>query len=315
MGGILDSRPGSGNHSSQMNAEPLQGALFGLALFAFAGRTLLAWLPAGEPGRQRPTDLPATWAASHLLGWLAFHTAAGLASELGLRFGWRAFALPFAALAVLRLLTLPAPMLPRHDARPERPTWLDRAALAALVLGLLAIAARALWTAEHTLPSPPHELAGWRADRPWQVGLLRLVRPAHLVALAILLSHGLEALSVQPTLRRLAVLLAVALPGFAPGPRLGALVQGGNEAQLALCFGAGAAFALRWLQRADPRALALACLCFGACLAEPPVGVAPGLAGLGTLALVLHRNARRQALVPALLALVVVALPWQLVRV
>ena len=65
----------------------------------------------------------------------------------------------------------------------------------------------------------------------------------------------------------------------------------------------------------DRRALALSLLSFAACLSQAPAGLALGLAGLLALAALLHRNARRLAWPWALVALVLVALPWKLVRV
>ena len=82
----------------------------------------------------------------------------------------------------------------------------------------------------------------------------------------------------------------------------------------ALTFGAGVAFGLCWFRRADPRALALACLGFGSCLAHAPAGAPLGLAGLAALAVALHPNAYRRALGWSLAALAV-ALPWRLVRI
>ena len=295
-----------------MNAESLLGALFGLALFALAGRCLLAWLPAGEPGRHRPADLPVTLAASYLLGWIAFHTAAGAAAEVGLRFSWATFLAPFALLAVIRVATLPGAMVPRHDARPQRETVFGRLALIALLLALLLVPMQSLRAAELALPTEPGELAGWRAARPWENCVLRLARPAQLMALALLTTHGLAALDVRPFARRLAGLLVLALPACWPVDGLESGVW--IDAQLALSFGAGTAFALHWFARADRRALALALLSFGACLAEAPAGVPLGAAGLAALAASLHRNALRIALPWGLLALVVVALPWRLVR-
>ena len=311
-----------------MNAEPLLGALFGLVLLGLAGRALLAWLPPGELGGHAPGSLPHTWAASHLLGFVAFHTAAGAAAELGLRFGWVAFAGVAAALAGLRLGTLPAPMVPQHplraphDSPGSTATGSARASRWAFAACLVLVPVAALASGELGWPTAPGELAGWRANTPAEAAVLRLLRPAHLIALALLVDHGLAPLGLAPAWRRLAALAAAVPAALSPelqalaplpadqDPAAGALAR---TAQLALTFGAGAALAVRWFLRAEARVLALALIAFAACLAEAPDGVALGLAGLASLALALHRPAL-QGLAPALLAALAVSLPWQLVR-
>jgi hypothetical protein len=292
-----------------MHAEPLLGALFGLALLAFAGRVLLAWLPPGEPGWHRPAELPTTWAASHLLGWIAFQTECRVARELGLSFSWPGFLLPFALLALLRLAALPGAMVPRHGVRRPRETPLSRALLAALVLGLAAVALEALRSGEHALASGRRELSVWRAARPFESYVLGLADPAERAALALLVLHGLSAIPVRPVAARLGA-LAVLLAASTPAARAAAESHPG----LALGFGAGVASGAAWFARADPRALALASLSFGACLAAAPSGAPFGIAGLAALALALHPNARKRALPWALVALLVVGLPWQLAR-
>jgi hypothetical protein len=293
-----------------MHADELQGALFGLALVAFAGRVALAWLPPGEPGRHRPAELPATWAASHLLGWIALHTATATAAELGARLSWQQFAAPFALLAVARLATLPGAMVPRHDLRAERATPLARALLLALAVALLFVPALAVRAGELGVgrgPASSGELDGWRAASPAQAYVLRLLAPAHAVALAVIAHHAMAALAVRRSARCLGALAVLALAALAA--RAGAEL----DARLALGFGAGVALGLCWFRRADPRALALACLAFASCLAAAPAGAPLGLAGLAALLAALHPNAYRRGLGWSLAALAV-ALPWQLVR-
>ena len=104
-----------------MGAENLLGGLLGLALFAFAGRVILSFLPPGEPGYHRPAKLPATWAASHLLGLIAFHSLEVLVSPFPFRITVARFVTPFALLALVRWIALPGAMVPRASRAPERP--------------------------------------------------------------------------------------------------------------------------------------------------------------------------------------------------
>lgn len=304
-----------------MNAEPLLGALLGLALLAFAGRCLLAWLPAGDPGGHHPRELPATWAASHLLGWIAFHTLGGLVGEFELRFGWLTFVVPFALLGGARLLTLPAAMSPRHADREPRPTAWTRLVLAALGTVLVLLFVHAVRAGE--LAHPAATLEAWRARSPYEAYVLRLARPAHVAALVILFGRGLAGFSMGPGPRHAAALALGLLPIFWSSGRAGpdsshvgtagAMGIALIDTQLTLAFGAGIAFGATWLRRADRRALALACLAFAHCIGAAHAGAPLGIAGLLALVLGLHRNAYRLALPWMLFGLALVALPHRIV--
>lgn len=137
-----------------MNPIDTLGSPLGSLAALLVGRTLLALLPPGFPGSHRPSELPATCAASWLLGCavLALET-----TLLGGRGGLLVACAPWVPIATLRIWSLPGAMVPRHEPAAEpvgvapfvsatatlaslailvgrsRGTWSDAVALAALV--------------------------------------------------------------------------------------------------------------------------------------------------------------------------------------
>ncbi len=299
-----------------MGAEHLLGGLLGLALFGFAGRVVLSFLPPGEPGYHRPARLPATWAASHLLGLVAFHSLAAAVSPFPLRITVTSFVALFALLAVVRWITLPAAMVPRAG-RPTAPSGAAaRVLLAALVLAVLALVAVALGPtliaddlAAARVETKLLELRAFGAQTPLQEGVLRFVPPASLAALVVLVLHALESVGVGALARRAAVLVLLATPALWT-----ARVVAGDDAVLLLLFGAGCSFALVWQRCADPRAMVLAAIGFAACAAYRPVAVPLGAAGIAVLCAVTHANARRSVLLVSCAALLLAFPPWHLLK-
>jgi len=194
-------------------------------LTAIVGRIFLACLPAGLPGRHAPRDLPATWAASHLVG-LTWFLAIG---ELAEGSAWIsvAFGVPLLALAVL-LLTSPAGLVPRHEPIPLRGGLVVRATIVVTVL------ATGTWS-----------VLG--------IGSKGSVYLAFTTCAAAILAHEALALArVQPWVR--AATLAAICAGLAFLPHSG----GPDEWWAVIGAGGIAAGIVGWIRRGDRRALAIA---------------------------------------------------------
>ena len=234
-----------------------------LAAQALVGRLLLSVLPPGLPGRHAASELPATWAASHLLGGLALALELGAARSLGLDPGAIAVLAPWLLLALARWLTLPGAMVPRHDLPHEAPGGLARSFRAAAPLVLVAA-------------------ASLRASRGSADSIL--LPAADGLALLALASHGLASARRSPLARSAAVLLlagALAAAITSPGS-----VPASSSLALPLSIGGGAAFGIAWLRRADRRAGALALLAFASAACLGPREALFGAAGV--LALWIH---------------------------
>ena len=205
-------------------------ALARLAEFAFVGRVILSLCPPGLPGRHGIRELPATWAASHLLGSSALALEASAAELLGLRPPPLALVTPWLLVAFERWITLPGAMVPRHEPLGEKPGTLARVLQVAGPIVVLVAAREA--PAEAT---------------------------ADALALLAVASFALATSRRSPTLRALVVLvLAAALAAT--------IVHAGIETmRLALGTGAGACFASVWLRRGDRRAALLAVVAFAGC--------------------------------------------------
>ncbi len=204
-----------------------------ILLFAsVAGRILLSWLPAGEPGGHAPRELPVTWAASFALGGVA------LLYELLFQHSFRLYRntegdpesevfLVWCLLGVARILTLPAGLVPRHPLATVRGGALDRTLLAlalsiALVVSYLRVE------------------DGFGAQ---------LVAFAFLAATILLVEHGLAVARRDVRLRRaLLVLLAIVSWWFVP-------LHEYRRCSAALYCTLGAVGAIGWLRRANARGL------------------------------------------------------------
>src|SRR5690349_5045663 len=120
----------------------LSSAALGIAVVSCIGRGVLSWLPPGELGSHRTAELPATWAASYLLGCAFVAACASAAMLFGVPISCAWIATVGALLVLARWATLPAALVPRHEVAAERPDPLARALLGlALVLGIAACAA------------------------------------------------------------------------------------------------------------------------------------------------------------------------------
>ncbi|MBW2416543.1 MAG: hypothetical protein JRG76_18765 [Deltaproteobacteria bacterium] len=206
------------------------------------GRILLSWLPPGPQGSHTPRALPVTWAVSYLLGVAVLHiegAAMGFLPDFGQVGGLMLFAAPWILLAVLRLMTLPAAMVPRHEPRRER--------AGPATLALYAIAA--VWVVTFlslNLTSPIQSLGSF--------------------AFMFLVAHGLGQARRAPAGIAVFVLLGFFTVGV------------GNPPLAPVYFGTGAAFLIGWLRRADRRACWLSAIAFAACaVTDAPTLVGAGL--------------------------------------
>jgi hypothetical protein len=242
------------SHLAMIPSEAL-GALAVLAERAFAGRVLLAFLPPGLPGRHGPRDLPATWAASHLLGSVALLFEQELLLRLDVNPTSALFLAPWLLLALARWITLPGAMVPRHEPLSDRPSPLARVLLfvsTACVFGSVALR---------------------HAD--FDQGAT--VSAANALALLALAAFGLAAARRAPVARALCVLaLAAALAAAIATDRT-------EPIALALLLGGGASLAVPWLRRGDRRAVAIAVVAFGGLALLGPRPTLIGAAGLFAL--------------------------------
>lgn len=236
-----------------------------VATAALLGRALLACLPAGAPGGHAPRDLPATWAASHLLGLLATLAGSRLVGERIASSS--AFLATLAVAAVVLASALwflgPLALVPRHE--PPR----ERASVWASLVRLAAIAVVCHGAVEApragTFDAPQHAF-----------GLARLplaFQALNGLALVAFVEHGLERARAAPLVRAacaLAAAIVVHREGFADGTGAGLLAS--------LGLTAGAACSIPWVRRADRRELVLAALGFATCALVARGGIGFALA-------------------------------------
>lgn len=260
-----------------MNPTNALQALATLLEYAFVGRVLLSILPPGLPGSHSPRDLPATWAASHLLGTVAL----GLELRLFDRFhpDPRSLLLlaPWLLLALARWLTLPGAMVPRHEPSHESQS---RLATLLLLLSALSVIVSPLLRAEPAGSSSSAVATLGHTGSPIDPGLSLCV--ADSLALLALVSFGLSAARRAPLGRALAVLLLAVVLSAALSRSLTLPIP------LALTLGGGSALAVPWLRRGDRRAGAFAVLALsGSALLGPRAAI---FAAVGLAALWIHTS-------------------------
>jgi hypothetical protein len=221
-----------------------------LVACALVGRVLLSVLPPGLPGRHAPTELPATWAASHLLGGFALSLEGSVLALLHAEVSLPLFFAPWILLALARFATLPGAMVPRHPL-PQEP--IGPVAFALFVAAAALVLGAALFD---------HGQASSAADA---------------LALLALASHGLATARRAPITRAVAVLVLAAA--------IAASIHWSVARVFAvpLAVGGGAALGVPWLRRADRRAGALSVVAFSSAALLGPREALFGIAGIAAL--------------------------------
>jgi len=282
----------------------------GLALLTLYGRIALSLLPAGLPGRHGWSEIPATLAASFLLGAFGWSIELLLFELLEFTPTLLNTALPWAVLAAARLSTLPGAMVPRHERLLTRATWLERG------LGL-ALFGSLVWVAWQTVafdqrPYTPTGLAyaearvdvacwlTWTAlDGPRTTGVgmegAAFFGPVALTAAIVLLSHALTRLGVARALARAVLLVAMLSIGL-----LSPLLEVRSALLLTAFAAMASGFGMIWLRTADRRARALAVSGCGALALVGPSAVPIAVAA--SVALVKATPSRVQRATAALAA-------------
>ncbi len=205
-----------------------RGILIWIVLPLVAGRIVIAWLPPGRIGGHALREAPATAASSWLIG-LVTCSAIGALPEPARKVAVVVFVL----LAIVRIGTGPAAMVPRHEPALVRESALSRAILiAAWIMIGTAVRAFALQADAEALGT--------------------VVFTACTAAVAILVADALEVARCPAWVRAVGVLLYASTLFIQPAQ---------PSSVPALCatslFVAGALQAIAWFRRADRRALAM----------------------------------------------------------
>jgi hypothetical protein len=237
-------------------------ALATLVEYAFVGRILLSFLPPGLPGRHSPRDLPATWAASHLLGSVTLAFELRLLERFGIAPHPLVLLAPWALLALARWITLPGAMVPRHEPAHEASGTLETLLLLASALAVLA---SPFFRAE----ALAHPSAAFEPDTP--------LRIADALALLALVSFGLSTARRAPLGRAVAVLALAAALATAIARSFTLPIP------LTLALGGGLTLGVSWLRRGDRRAAALAVIALSGSALLGPRAAIFGAAGLFAL--------------------------------
>lgn len=241
----------------------VEAAAFVLAVVPIVGRIFLAWLPPGLPGRHAPRDLPATWAASTLVGLTWFGWIASVVP--GAAWPYFALGVPVVAL-VAGLTTSPAGLVPRHEPVAESASWLTSTCIALAATACAVIGA---------------------LGEEWGSGILTGVSS---LAAATLANEALATARVRPWARATVLsLLAVAI---------GALAAPEDDAgPLALIGACGlAAGAVAWIRRGDRRQLAIASVAVAYLAHHGPSGIPLALGGGTCLVIGSAKPSRLRAL-------------------
>lgn len=273
-------------------------SLLALAVLALGGRILLSILPPGIVGSHRTADLPATWAASHVLGTVALAGVERWCALAGVAVSWPMLGLALAVVLALRLATSPGAIVPGHrvpSARTGPVAWILRG-VAGLVLAYLLY-----WTLPDWMAHRDDDSAGaWWGGANFHTS--PIARVGFLAATCILIDFGLKLSRRAPLARVLIVLVWLAIAAFEPA------IDGGAWVRAAMLAGA-AAWWIGWRRRADRRSLALCAFAFaGVGSAQIECQVA-AWCGLAVCVLCTPRAGRRRAQAWSALAGALLALP------
>jgi hypothetical protein len=238
---------------------------------------VLSLLPAGDPGGHGRRELWITAAASYLAGSIAIEAESRAFVAIGIEAHAWSLAAPWILLAAARWSTLPGMIVPRRGVAPEPSSAIVRAVswISALAVVLAA------WKGSASLASPSE-------------GAARDLVPAatsaaDMLVLLAAFGHGLERARRTPLERASWIALLAASLAF------GAVDGADRESsRVALCFGAGVAFAIPWLRRADRRAAALSALAFGGAALASTFGALLGATGATWMCACTARSSRKR---------------------
>jgi hypothetical protein len=270
--------------------------LSGLLAFAFAGRVLLSFLPAGHVGSFRPRELATTWATSHLLGIGALgFTNALLTTDVGeswVRLVGHPLALlsPWIVLLGVRLISSPGAIAPQHQHTREHlvgwarmlPTvfalsaiYLLRAVTSASVTTSVDLSNTYLGSAvsaffDHAaMISPGFAWASWTAT-------------------ALLVIYGLKSARRAPVTRWLLGIALLFTPFAAECISLAR-----EELVTTLLFVGGASFGIGWLRHADRRSRSIAVISTLSLILSSWNGWLLAACAIAPLILLTHKVSRR----------------------
>lgn len=246
------------------------------------GRLALSFLPPGELGSHRPSAWLRTWAASHFVGGALGSATDAWCARLGVTLDARVALGLVALVVIVRWLTLPGGMVPRHPPPSER-------------AGFVTWALRLAWIgAAFALERDPLAIADVLAAGVFVEHSLGVARRAPWARAALALAWtvvGFNGAAFEPAEIALASRSAFVTDALAPAALSGAVLASGWIA---------------WRRRADARALALAALA-----AASLVSVAPWLATTVAVVVWLYTasSARQRVLVAFGLATLALVAP------
>ena len=276
--------------------------LGGLLAFAFAGRVLLSFFPAGHLGSFRPRALATTWATSHLLGVgaLGFTNVLLCTAPGAVLVNWigrpAALLAPWIVLLGIRRISSPGAIVPQHQWARERLVGWTRSLPFVFLLSALYLL-RAVQIAPRTAAV---DLRGTYLGGAVSAFFdhTQMISPsfawASYVATALLVVHGLNSARRSPATSWLlgSALLVTPLASEC-------IAQAREELVSALLLTGGAVFGIAWLRRADRRSRAIAMFALLSSILCSWSGWLLAASAIAPLLLCTHKNSRRSFAVTA----------------
>lgn len=257
----------------------------GLLATVLVGRLVLACLPPGLPGRHAVREMPVTLAVSFVLGLCVLMLEVRVIRELGNEPHVATFFLPWIALLVVRLVSIPGAMVPRHEPRTEAAGWLATVALVPALAAVFFAFPTELPLYGRAEIELDTRTAFWVLVDGLELSEVRraalsfgLLSPASVAAIGVCVGHGLFVARRRPLSRRLLVATLLWTPALLEH------ATGRQERMLdVLLIATACALAIPWLRRADRRARAISILAFAALPLYDPARLSIAVCGLVAL--------------------------------